>query len=202
MLASVVNSNRGARDAPSPLSMRTHSCAPRHARVVRVRSNASRLSSLVSSLLPSASTPSPRRVGRGRSKMSSGFFLVARSLAPLRQRRLRSSRLPVFRGSVRLGRSSAPFENPPRRRGPIRILSSCAAWGAHLVRQPKNFKTRGTSKSCRSATISPCLAENSNAWWLLCHLAERQMPIRSCSKRSPVLYVWLPRRAPRSSRPT
>mmetsp|Transcript_4810 Transcript_4810/g.20437 ORF Transcript_4810/g.20437 Transcript_4810/m.20437 type:complete len:255 (+) Transcript_4810:74-838(+) len=129
--------------------MSTHSCAPRHARVVRVRSDASGLSSLVSRLVsPSLRLHSlPRRVGReGAQKMSSGFLLAREKKASHPSAFVDSARR-ASPSSQRLNRrlfSSPPrafVENLSRRRGLDPHLVQLRLLGElHLVRQPEELQ--------------------------------------------------------------
>ena len=61
--------------------------------------------------------------------------------------------------------------------------------------RPKNLSTQThiqVMSICHHS--SPCLAENSKAWWLLCHPSPNaRIPIHQLLRdKSPVLYVWLP----------
>mmetsp|Transcript_8495 Transcript_8495/g.35477 ORF Transcript_8495/g.35477 Transcript_8495/m.35477 type:complete len:214 (-) Transcript_8495:964-1605(-) len=180
--------------------MRSTTRARRSRPFGRVSSLVSRLSSRLSFPPP----PLPPASGRegGRSKNVVGLSPRARKKKPrpVRLRRLRSSRLSVFSAaqssSFLVASSVRSSKTSHAAAGLIRILSSCACLGSFtLSASPKNFNTQTHIQVMSICHHSkPCLAENSNAWWLLCHPSPNaRMPIHQLFReRSPVLYVWLP----------
>eukprot|EP01023_Acetabularia_acetabulum_P004628 TRINITY_DN1196_c0_g1_i1.p4 TRINITY_DN1196_c0_g1~~TRINITY_DN1196_c0_g1_i1.p4 ORF type:complete len:129 (+),score=14.48 TRINITY_DN1196_c0_g1_i1:1099-1485(+) len=64
-----------------------------------------------------------------------------------------------------------------------------------FLANPTNFKNLMTCQVISNSWgLSPCLAENSKAWWLLCHPSPQAKSAthQLLRDKSPVLQVWYP----------